>query len=110
MQKTEIINSECIFIGEVIEVNDSDFTFKIKVTESLDGGDAIGNIYIGRNWKTCSPYIDKKGKWIVYGNLENGFLRLNMCGISRSFDYPIVDMIIPPPSTEKNELERKKRI
>ena len=108
MQKTEITNSECIFIGEVIEINNSDLTFKIKVIESLDGGDAIGNLYVGRNWKFCSPYVEKKGKWIVYGNIEDGFLRLNMCGISRSFDNPIVDVMIPPPSTEKNELERKK--
>ena len=36
-QKYELENSDYIFIGEVIEVNNSDFTFKIKVLESLVG-------------------------------------------------------------------------
>lgn len=72
-QKSELENSECIFIGEVTEVNDSSLTFKIKVTESLDGGDSTGNIYVGKKLKYCSPYVDKKGKWIVYGNMEDGF-------------------------------------
>ena len=110
LQKYELENSECIFIGEVIEVNDSDLTFKIKVTESLDGGDSIGNIYIGKNWKYCSPYVKKDGKWIVYGNMEDGFLRLNMCGISRSFDYPIVNPL--PTSSElyeKNTTEKERK-
>jgi len=111
LQKSELENSECIFIGEVIEVNNSDLTFKIKVTESLDGGDSIGNIYVGKNWKYCSPYVEKNGKWIVYGNMEYGFLRLNMCGISRSFENPMVNPIPPSPELyEENtsEKERKK--
>ncbi|WP_299248486.1 hypothetical protein [uncultured Lacinutrix sp.] len=110
-QKSELENSECIFIGEVIEVNDSDLTFKIKVTESLDGGDSIGNVYVAKNWKYCSPYVERKGKWIVYGNMEDGFLRLNMCGISRSFEYPIVNRIPPSPELYENNItedERKK--
>ena len=108
-QKSELENSECIFIGEVIEINDSDLTFKIKVTESLDGGDSIGNIYLGKNWKYCSPYVSKTGKWIVYGHMEDGFLRLNMCGISRSFDYPIVNPLPPSPELYEKELTEKEK-
>ncbi|MFD0992817.1 hypothetical protein [Tenacibaculum geojense] len=108
-QKYELENSECIFIGEVIEVNDSNLTFKIKVTESLDGGDSIGNIYIGKNWKYCSPYIQENGKWIVYGNMEDGFLRLNICGISRSFDYPIVNPLPPSPELYEKSMTEKER-
>jgi len=110
-QKYELENSECIFIGEVIEVNESDLTYKIKVTESLDGGDKVGTLYTGKNWKYCSPYISEIGKWIIYGHMEDGFLRLNMCGISRSFENPIVNPIPPSPELyEKNmtEKERKK--
>ncbi len=110
-QKWEIENSECIFIGEVINVNQTDFTFNIKVTESLDGGDAVGNIYIGKNWKYCHPYVEKNGKWIIYGNMKNGFLRLNMCGISRPFDKPSTltsDHTPPPPKSinEHNDLDK----
>jgi len=103
-QKSELENSECIFIGEVIDINNSDLTFKIKVTESLDGGDSNGNIYIGKNWKYCSPYVSETGRWIVYGHMEDGFLRLNMCGISRSFDYPIVNPLPPSPELYEKQM------
>ena len=105
-QKWEIENSECIFIGEVIELNESDRTFKVKVIESLDGGDKMGNVYIGKNWMYCSPYVSETGKWIVYGHLQSGFLRLNMCGISRPFRNPTTfssDRIPPPPSQTKDK-------
>ena len=108
-QESELANSECIFIGEVIEVNDTDLTFKIKVTESLDGGDATGNIYVGKNWRYCNPYVENNGKWIVYGHMEEGFLRLNMCGISRSFDYPFVNLIPPSPDLYENKMTAKER-
>lgn len=101
-QKWEIEHSECIFIGEVFEIDKRNQTFKVRVSESLDGGDISNNIYVGKNWEYCSPYIDKKGKWLVYGSTENGFLRLNLCGISRSFDYPII-LSSPPPLVELNE-------
>ncbi len=117
LQKSEIENSECIFIGEVFEIDKSTQTFKIKVSESLDGGDISSNIYIGKNWKYCSPYVDEKGKWIVYGFMEDGFLRLNLCGISRSFDYPVVYPILPiiselnekPKSEPEYKMEADKR-
>ena len=44
LQKTEITDSECIFIGEVINYNERDFTFEIKVIESLDSGDTAVHI------------------------------------------------------------------
>jgi len=111
LQKSEIKNSECIFIGEVFDINKSKQTFKVRVSESLDGGDISNNIYVGKNWKSCSPYIDKKGKWLIYGSTEDGFLRLNICGISRSFDYPVV-YPTPPPFPKlngkpKDKIERK---
>lgn len=109
-QKYELENSDYIFIGEVIEVNNSDFTFKIKVLESLDGRNSIGAVYIGKNWKNCSPYVKDIGKWIVYGNIKDGFLRLNMCGISRSFDNPIVNALpLSPELYEKNKTEKKRK-
>ncbi|WP_411031826.1 hypothetical protein [Spongiimicrobium sp. 3-5] len=88
LQNREMENSECIFIGEIIEVN-NDLTYKIKVIESLDGGDLQDNIYIGKNWKSCQPYAEKTGTWLVYGRMENGFLQMNVCGLSRAFDKPI---------------------
>ncbi|KAB1070358.1 hypothetical protein F6U93_02050 [Tamlana haliotis] len=112
-QKYELENSECIFIGEIIEVNKSDLTFKIRVTESLDGGDEIGNVYVGKNWKYCSPYVSETGKWIIYGHMESGFLRLNMCGISRPFDNPSTltsDHTPPSPPKSTNEQNNYEQI
>ena len=106
-QKYELENSDYIFVGEVIEVNDADLTFKVIVTEMLVGGDSIGHIYIGKNWEYCSPYIDKNGKWLVYGNMEGGFLRLTMCGISRSFSNPIVNPIPPPTQLDEMKIADK---
>ena len=80
LQKREMENSECIFIGEIIELN-NDLTYKIKVIESLDGGDLQDNIYIGKNWKSCQPYIEKIGTWLVYGRMESGFLKMNICKV-----------------------------
>lgn len=90
-QKIEVENSECIFVGKITEVN-KDLTYKITVIESLDGGDSHGNVYIGQNWKTCYPYVEGKGTWLIYARMENGFLKMNMCGISRPFDKPFAPM------------------
>ncbi|TYP72118.1 hypothetical protein [Aquimarina intermedia] len=106
-QKWAIENSECIFIGEVFEIDKHNQTYKIRVSESLDGGDTPNNIYLGKNWKTCTPYINEEGKWIVYGSMEDGFLRLNLCGISRSFNYPVI-YPTPPPPPELNEKPKSK--
>jgi len=105
-QKLEVENSECIFIGEVTNVFDSDNTFEIKVIESLDGGDSIGNTYLGKNWSSCHPFINEKGKWIIYANMEDDYLRLNACGISRSFKEPdYLIQIIPTPDVPQSEKE-----
>ena len=90
-QKIEVENSECIFVGKITEVN-KNLTYKITVIESLDGGDSQGNIYIGQNWKTCYPYVETNGTWLVYARMEDGFLKMNICGISRPFDKPHAPM------------------
>jgi hypothetical protein len=99
LQKLEKENSEYIFIGEVLEINESDDTYKIKVLESLNNKNIQGKIFIGKNWKYCGPIISEIGKWIVYGNIKNEFLTLNECGISRAFNSPttLTDRHIPKP-------------
>ncbi|WP_396636265.1 hypothetical protein [Maribacter sp. R77961] len=98
MQKREVENSECIFVGKVTEVKE-DLTYKIIVMESLDGGDLQGNVYIGQNWKYCYPYVEEEGTWLFYGRMENGFFKLNSCGLSRAFDNPFA------PTSESKELD-----
>ncbi|MFS4446775.1 hypothetical protein [Maribacter sp. 2307UL18-2] len=102
-QEREIKKSECIFIGKITEIND-DSTYKITVVESLDGGDLQGNVYLGLNLRYCEPYVDKVGTWLVYGRMEDGFLKMNICGISRSFENPSAP---PSGSTESLEFQKK---
>ncbi|MFS4449708.1 hypothetical protein [Maribacter sp. 2307UL18-2] len=104
LQEREIQISECIFIGKITEINDDD-SYKITVIESLDGGDVQGNVYLGLNWRYCTPYIDGIGTWLVYGHMEDGFLRMNICGISRSFENTNA-----PPSGSKESIEFQKRL
>lgn len=116
LQLQEIETSDCIFIAEITEISSDKRFFSATVIESLDGGDLIGNTYTGKNWKSCSPFVDTLGTWLLYGINEDDFLRLNSCGISRSFVdplvYPSVSLFVP---TEKDlnkkdiESELKKR-
>ena len=39
LQKSSYESSDCIFIGNIIQINNPDNSFEIKVVESLDGGD-----------------------------------------------------------------------
>jgi len=110
IQKIEIENSECIFIGEVIEVDNEELTYKIRVTESLDGNDIPGNIYTGKNWKGCEPFIEENGKWIIYGHMEDGFLSTNKCGISRSFENPVIVIKLKELELYENKTQSEKKL
>ena len=107
-QEYEVENSEYIFIGEVLEIDKSTDTYKVKVIENLKNCDNEGVIYIGENWTTCSPYIDSKGMWLIYAKLDKDYLRVNLCGISRSLDNPQkVFSSVNPPITQKNETKEE---
>ncbi|MGY5851389.1 hypothetical protein [Salegentibacter sp. F14] len=65
LQKEEIQNSDFIFIGEVLEINFPRNTYKIKVLESLNHRENKGIIYTGKNWESCGPLVESKGKWLI---------------------------------------------
>ena len=110
-QKEEVANSEYIFIGEVVEIDHSTDTYKIKVIEDLKNCDNEGVIYTGKNWASCSPYIDSKGKWLIYAKMEKDYLKVNLCGISRSLDNPQnVFNSAPSPLPKENETKREYRV
>ena len=107
-QKYEVENSEYIFIGEVLEIDNSTDTYVVKVIENLKNCDNEGVIYIGKNWTTCNPNIDSKGKWLIYAKLDKYYLRVNSCGISRSLDNPQkVFNSVAPPIPKKNETKEE---
>ena len=87
-QISEYENSECVFVGEIFEIDLKNHTFEIKVTESFKGSE-IGEIYSGKFDPSCGPRIDHKGKWLIYGNFfDSNILSTNDCGLSRSFKKP----------------------
>ena len=47
-QEYEVENSEYIFIGEVLEIDKSTDTYKVKVIENLKNCDNEGVIYMGK--------------------------------------------------------------
>ncbi|SFU45396.1 hypothetical protein SAMN05216480_10427 [Pustulibacterium marinum] len=97
--------AECVFIGDVIAVDSLNHRFTVRVTESLDGGDAEGNIYEG-SYGDCNHRILKKEKWIFYGGYSGSdYFSPIGCGISRPYNSPkstaISELLIlpPPPDT-----------
>jgi hypothetical protein len=117
VQNQEFENSDCILIGEVLEFDSEIGTFKVKVIESFSG-DENGKIYNGICDEYCGPLIDQKGKWLIYGNInQDGFLAVSICGLTRSFENPennfqilVLDYEITPDiETEKEKTERIKK-
>ncbi len=116
-QNIEFENSDCILIGEVLEIDPKNDTFKVKVIESFNG-DENEIVYNGIYNRFCAPIINKKGKWLIYGNInDDGLLEINACGLTRSFKNPEDNFQIfvlgtdlaTDPETEKEKTERIKK-
>ena len=114
-QKIEFENSDCILIGEVLEIDPKNDTFKVKVIESFNG-DENDIVYNGIYNRFCAPIINKKGKWLIYGNInDDGLLEINACGLTRSFKNPEDNIFglgtdfATYPETEKEKTERIKK-
>nr|WP_298996048.1 hypothetical protein [uncultured Allomuricauda sp.] len=116
IQDLEFKNSECIFIGEVLEVDAFNDSFRFKVIESFKGEER-GEIYNGKYDALCGPIINETGKWLIYGNFnkENQII-INHCGLTRSFNKPESNISaskppMPPQPDEKvTESEEKKEM
>lgn len=94
IQIGEFEDSECVFIGEVLEVNTEEKSFKIKVIESFKGSD-VETIYFGTYDEQCGPTIYEKGKWLIYGDLnDQNIIEVNECGLTRSFANPEYNAVI----------------
>ena len=108
IQQYELKNSECIFIGEVINVDSENELFEVRVFESFNG-DGIGNIYVGTYDSQCGPKVDEKGRWLIYGNFgTDSELIVNSCGLTRSFENPENNISVPidiAPAPVKDKYE-----
>lgn len=111
IQNYEIENSECIFVGDVFEVDKVNKTFKVKVIESFDetGSETI---YSGTYDPICGPSINEKGFWLIYANFYGGSeLHINSCGLTRSFKRPednlVMDILMPSINDNQNNWRKE---
>lgn len=89
---------ESVFIGDVTICDKSEY--EIKVCEVFKGDLKIGEIIKGENIGYCGPYVDKNGKWVLFGKYSNNF-KVNDCGLSSNIAEPF-GMFPPPPPPKPN--------
>jgi hypothetical protein len=112
IQDYEFENSECIFIGEVIEIDPINSLFQFKVVESFKG-EEIGTVYTGNYDQMCGPIIDQTGNWLIYGNFNNeNQIVINHCGLTRSLNSPEdnISATKPPKPSLPNEKETESEV
>jgi len=94
-QIEEAKRSDCVFIAEVLSIDNNLGKFDFRVVESFDG-DAIGNMYTGVYDMFCGPHIGNEGNYLLYLRFtDNGLLQVNSCGVSRSFEHPEYGIPVP---------------
>ncbi|MBR9833145.1 hypothetical protein GYB57_13440 [bacterium] len=106
----EILNSDLIFIGEVIEINIEENYSIIQPIEVFKSDQVLKepikiNIDI-----YCEPIIYSKGKWLIYASFFDDRLMVNVCGLTRSFKKPDENRYFqlpppPPPPSPKDTVE-----
>lgn len=120
IQQTEILQSDYIFVGEVMSFDFNTNTFEIRVIESFKGSFNEETI-VGHFDAYCGPNINSKGRWIIYSHKgSNEEIIINACGLTRSFIEPesnimASDAPLPPPAnhietndeTNNDLMERK---
>ena len=102
IRNTEYSSAELIFIGEIISISADKKEFKIEVKEVFKGAIKKSQVLNGQNNIYCEPYVENIGEWLIYGKKENGKLKINICGLSRSLKKPYENKFfrynpIPPP-------------
>lgn len=113
VQKQNHIDSELIFMGRLIELND-DGTFKFEILETFKGTERK---YIElEQTHSCSVLPSKEEEyWLVYMDEPNNNepAIISLCGLSRSFRYPylmIVNDLPPPPPPSEAFLQLESEI
>lgn len=98
--------SQDVLIAD-IQIGKNQTDYKIEVCEVFKGDLKPGQILNGKNIGTCGPYIDKDGKWILFGELSRYF-RVNDCGLSSNVSEPygIIRRPAPPMSNTAEDQEQ----
>ncbi|EMR01174.1 hypothetical protein [Cesiribacter andamanensis] len=107
VQKHEFTYSDLVFIGEVVHSDINSGTYQLKIVELFKGKSKSKFICVTAG--TCSPLPEKEdGFWLVYANiLDVGTIRVDGCGLSRSFRFPYTqssESPVPPPPRPTKDL------
>ncbi|CAI2766940.1 hypothetical protein [Flavobacterium collinsii] len=94
-KETEYVNSDFVFLGKIISINDK--FFEVKILEVFKGKEIkIIKSYISN----CGIHPKKDEIWLLYSkkNADKTFF-ISTCGNSRSFSKPFIltDTSLPPP-------------
>ena len=113
-QKKELENSDHVFIANVYVISPDRKTITVEIKEVFKGDFKVGDKFDFPNNYTCEPFIEIKGDWILYGKIENGIFRVNICGVSRSLNFPEQSRYFfqipspPPPNEVRSSIEEDK--
>ena len=90
--------SDKVFLGELIDIDTTDFSFTFQIIEQFKG-DFKSTIITGKYFDSCSKFPRDKGKWIIYADNENDeFININQCLASRSELNPMYLLLDNPTS------------
>jgi hypothetical protein len=109
----EFNNSELVILGEVISISDDQLNYKVRVVEIFKGDLKTSQIIEAENHQYCVPFVYFTGKWLLYGSIQNGKFKVNICGLSRSLDFPEKNRYFrappppPPPLYPRDSLKYK---
>lgn len=115
-RQQEYENSGLVFIGRITELSQLEGTFKV-ITEEIFKGGLVENQKIIGKIGFEEPAPEKPGVWLIYGELVEGELIINACGLSRDLKRPFDNHyfnnpMLPPHPNEQispQELIKKER-
>lgn len=107
-QEKEFAVSDNVIIGEIVNISDDERLIILKVKEIFKGNLEVGQVIKFKNNYYCEPFIDMLGEWLIYSKTEEGELKVNECGLSRSLIAPEQNryfMIPLPPRPPVSEID-----
>ncbi len=92
-----------IFLAEIFEINNSENICKIRVVETYKGSAKAGDIFVHSTKINCNSVMDKKGKWLLFGTLNDSFKMDGCAPYFNVSDPHIYPPPAPPPPGSKEE-------
>ncbi|MGB3592186.1 MAG: hypothetical protein WBA16_10925 [Nonlabens sp.] len=97
--------SDDVIIGDVVYYDD--YCYESIVCEVYKGNLSIGEQITGVNSRSCEPYVDNDGEWILYGSYNTHFIT-NDCGGSTSVENPRFPIALAPPAVPNGQALKTK--